>query len=81
MKPAHIDKSYVEHREMLTLLCDGKLDAALDVLDTHIARTRTTYASGVEDIAAADRATATSSESIAPRRPSQPKDHKSFGAN
>jgi hypothetical protein len=26
------------------------------VLDTHIARTKTTYASGVEDIAAADRA-------------------------
>ena len=56
VKPDHTDKSYQEHREMLNLLRDGQLDAALDVLDTHIARTKTTYASGVEDIAAADRA-------------------------
>jgi DNA-binding GntR family transcriptional regulator len=56
VKPDHTDKSYKEHREMLKLLRNGQLDAALGVLDTHIARTKTTYASGVEDIAAADRA-------------------------
>jgi DNA-binding GntR family transcriptional regulator len=58
VKPEHTDKSYAEHRKMHNLLRDGQLDAALSVLDTHIARTKTTYASGVEDIAAADRATA-----------------------
>ena len=56
VKPDHTERSYEEHRAMLELLRDGKLDAALDVLDKHIARTKTTYASGVEDIAAADRA-------------------------
>ena len=56
VKPDHTNKSYQEHRKMLKLLRDGQLDAALGVLDTHIARTKTTYASGVEDIAAADRA-------------------------
>ena len=58
VKPAHTDKSYAEHREMLALLRGGELQAALGVLDTHIARTKTTYSAGVEDIAAADRAAA-----------------------
>jgi DNA-binding GntR family transcriptional regulator len=58
VKPAHTDKSYAEHREMLALLRSGELQAALEVLDTHIARTKTTYSTGVEDIAAADRGAA-----------------------
>ncbi len=68
VKPDHTERSYEEHRAMLELLRDGKLDAALDVLDKHIARTKTTYASGVEDIAAADRAAEQQRKSQAGRR-------------
>ena len=56
VKPDHTERSYEEHQRMLHLLRDGQLESALAVLDTHIARTKTTYANGVEDIAAADRA-------------------------
>ena len=54
-KPQHTEKSYSEHREMLRLLEAGELIRALLVLDTHIGRTKTTYAAEIEDIAAADQ--------------------------
>ena len=54
MKPLHTEKSFAEHREMTELLRRGALDQALLVLDTHIDRTKSTYAAGIEDIAAAD---------------------------
>jgi DNA-binding GntR family transcriptional regulator len=56
VKPSHTDMSYVEHCEMLDHLRRGALDEALMVLDVHIDRTKTTYADGVDDIAALDRA-------------------------
>ena len=52
-----------------------KLDAALGVLDTHIARTKTTYASGVEDIAAADRAAANRKPKAMAPVPHRPRAH------
>jgi DNA-binding GntR family transcriptional regulator len=54
MKPLHTEKSFAEHQEMAELLRRGGLEEALLVLDTHIGRTKTTYAAGIEDIAAAD---------------------------
>ena len=57
-KPWHTEKSFAEHMGMLRLLHAGELPQALAVLDTHIGRTRTTYAAEIEDIAAADRAMA-----------------------
>jgi DNA-binding GntR family transcriptional regulator len=54
-KPKHTEKSLAEHKRMLTLLRGGQLAEALAVLDTHIGRTKTTYAAEIEDIAAADR--------------------------
>jgi DNA-binding GntR family transcriptional regulator len=53
-KPQHTEKSFAEHREMLRLLRACALTEALSVLDTHIGRTRSTYAAEIEDIAAAD---------------------------
>ncbi len=58
VKPSHTDKSYVEHCQMLDCLQRDALDEALAVLDVHIDRTKTSYADGVEDIAALDRAAA-----------------------
>jgi DNA-binding GntR family transcriptional regulator len=55
-KPQHTEKSFAEHKRMLALLQEGKLAEALATLDTHIGRTKTTYAAEIEDIAAADRA-------------------------
>ena len=55
-KPQHTDLSYAEHIEMRDRLAERAIDEALAVLDTHIDRTRATYAAWVEDIAAADRA-------------------------
>lgn len=56
VKPSHTDKSYFEHCQMLDHLRHDALDKALAVLDVHIDRTKSTYADGVEDIAALDRA-------------------------
>jgi DNA-binding GntR family transcriptional regulator len=54
-KPLHTEKSFAEHEEIARLLADGALQHALSVLDVHIERSKTTYASGIDDIAAADR--------------------------
>jgi DNA-binding GntR family transcriptional regulator len=56
VKPLHTEKSFAEHQEIARLVAEGALDDALEVLDAHIDRTRSTYAQGIEDIAAADRA-------------------------
>lgn len=55
-KPQHTDKSFHEHRIILDLLGNGDVAASLDVLDQHIDRTKRTYSSTIDDIAAADRA-------------------------
>ncbi|MDQ0468941.1 GntR family transcriptional regulator [Labrys wisconsinensis] len=54
-KPRHTDLSFTEHVEMVDLLVRGEIEQALAVLETHIGRTRATYAAWIEDIAAADR--------------------------
>jgi len=54
-KPHHTELSFSEHLAMLEALERGEVSAALAILDVHIARTRTTYAATIEDIAAADR--------------------------
>jgi len=53
-KPRHTEKSFAEHKRMLKLLRRGEIAEALSTLDTHIGRTKTTYAREIEDIAAAD---------------------------
>jgi DNA-binding GntR family transcriptional regulator len=58
-KPRHTEKSFAEHKRMLGLLRDGNLPEALGTLDTHIGRTKTTYAAEIKDIAEADQAGAT----------------------
>jgi DNA-binding GntR family transcriptional regulator len=55
VKPHHTKMSYAEHCELTDLLAAGRLKKALDVLDVHIDRTKTTYSAGVEDIAMADK--------------------------
>lgn len=55
-KPQHTDKSFHEHKVILDLLGKGDVAASLDILDQHIDRTKRTYSSTIEDIAAADRA-------------------------
>lgn len=57
-KPFHLEKSYAEHKHIADCILDDKIDEALKILDTHIARTKLTYASGIDDIAAADQAVA-----------------------
>ncbi len=54
-KPFHTDLSFGEHLEMLNLIKGNQIEAAEDVLEKHICRTKVTYASWIEDIAAADR--------------------------
>lgn len=54
-KPHHTELSFSEHLAMLEAVERGDLTGALAILDVHIARTRTTYAATIEDIAAADR--------------------------
>jgi len=54
-KPHHTELSFSEHLGMLESIERGDLDKALAILDVHIARTRTTYAATIQDIAAADR--------------------------
>lgn len=54
-KPHHTELSFSEHLAMLETLERSDVGAALAILDVHIARTRTTYASTIQDIAAADR--------------------------
>jgi DNA-binding GntR family transcriptional regulator len=55
-KPQHTELSFREHVAMLEAVSNGDVATALQVLDTHIARTKETYSAGVTDIAAADRA-------------------------
>jgi DNA-binding GntR family transcriptional regulator len=55
VKPLHTEMSFAEHRRMVELLEKGQIEAALSVLNVHIARTKTTYGAEIEDIAAADR--------------------------
>ncbi len=55
-KPHHTELSFTEHRSMLEAVEGGDQAGALAILDVHIARTRTTYAASIQDIAAADRA-------------------------
>jgi len=54
-KPHHTELSFSEHQAMLEAIERGHVDEALATLDVHIARTRTTYAASIRDIAAADR--------------------------
>jgi DNA-binding GntR family transcriptional regulator len=61
VKPFHTERSFDEHRDMLACLRRGELDQTLELLDRHIARSKTTYAETVEDIAIADNREATAS--------------------
>ena len=54
-KPQHTDMSYREHRLMLEKLAAGDVAGSLAILDQHIDRTKKTYSSTIEDVAAADR--------------------------
>jgi len=54
-KPLHTEMSYREHCELSGLIAGGWLTQALDVLDVHIDRTKSTYSAGIEDIAMADK--------------------------
>jgi len=54
-KPHHTELSFSEHLAMLEAVQRDDVASALSILDVHIARTRTTYASTIQDIAAADR--------------------------
>lgn len=54
-KPHHTELSFSEHLAMLKAIQRGDLEKALAILDVHIARTKTTYAGTISDIAAADR--------------------------
>ena len=54
-KPHHVELSFAEHEAMLGAVRRNDVEAALAILDVHIARTRTSYASTIRDIAAADR--------------------------
>jgi len=54
-KPHHTELSFSEHLAMLEAIQRSDIAAALAILDAHIGRTRTTYASSIQDIAAADR--------------------------
>jgi DNA-binding GntR family transcriptional regulator len=55
VKPLHTEKSYREHCELSELIARGDLLKALDVLDVHIDRTKSTYSAEIEDIAMADK--------------------------
>lgn len=55
-KPQHTEKSFHEHKVIVDLLGKGDVAASLDILDQHIDRTKRTYSSTIEDIAAADKA-------------------------
>jgi DNA-binding GntR family transcriptional regulator len=57
-KPHHTELSFSEHLAMLEAIQRNDVGAALAILDVHIARTRTTYALTIQDIAAADRGSA-----------------------
>lgn len=54
-KPHHTELSFSEHLGMLEAVERNDVAGALAILDVHIARTRTTYASSIQDIAAANR--------------------------
>ena len=54
-KPHHTELSFSEHVAMLEAIERDDVAVALSILDVHIARARTTYASTIQDIAAADR--------------------------
>jgi DNA-binding GntR family transcriptional regulator len=71
-KPRHTDLSFAEHLQMQDLLQRGEIDQAIDLLEVHIGRTSATYASWINDIAAADRgepAQATSPPRTGPSAP------------
>lgn len=55
-KPLHTKKSFKEHQAMLSAVQHQDIERTLSILDVHIGRTRKTYATEIEDIAAADRA-------------------------
>ena len=55
-KPQHTDMSFREHRLMVEKLAAGDVIGSLAILDQHIDRTKKTYSSSIQDIAAADRA-------------------------
>jgi DNA-binding GntR family transcriptional regulator len=57
-KPHHTERSFEEHCRMLELVGSGDADACIAVLDSHIDRTKSTYAAEVKDIAAADQSDA-----------------------
>lgn len=57
-KPQHTEMSFREHRLILDMLSQGDVAGSLAILDQHIDRTKKTYASSIEDIAAADRLSA-----------------------
>jgi DNA-binding GntR family transcriptional regulator len=55
-KPQHTEMSFEEHLTMRELLSRDRIEEAAAVLDAHIDRTKKSYSSTIEDIAAADRA-------------------------
>lgn len=57
-KPHHTELSFNEHVAMLEAIERDDVATALSILDVHIARTRTTYAATIQDIAVADRSPA-----------------------
>jgi DNA-binding GntR family transcriptional regulator len=54
-KPHHTEMSYREHCQLRDLIAAGRLANALDVLDVHIDRTKSTYSAEIDDIAMADK--------------------------
>lgn len=56
VKPQHTELSFQEHGEMAAAITRGDLAQTLAILDTHIDRSKATYATGVTDIAEADAA-------------------------
>jgi DNA-binding GntR family transcriptional regulator len=57
VKPLHTERSFEEHCQILRCIGKHDLTEAMQILDRHIERTKTTYAETVEDIAAADQST------------------------
>lgn len=55
-KPQHIHMSFLEHQLMVEKLAAGDVAGSLSILGQHIDRTKMTYSSSIQDIAAADRA-------------------------
>lgn len=55
VKPLHTKMSFQEHQQMLETIKSRDVAGTIAILDVHIARTRETYSTEIEDIAAADK--------------------------